>query len=87
MKFLLPFLSLLLSMNTLEAKQLSACHKKCFQKKYQCNIEKSYTYNVYNVCSDDLLACRASCESGKPQNSYATNILPVEIAFHPTLKQ
>lgn len=80
MKFLLPLLALLLSVNILEAKKISACDQKCFQQKYHCNIEKSYTYNS---CSDELFTCRASCQSGKTQRSYANTTLPVEIAFYP----
>lgn len=83
MKYFLPILSLLLSSLSVQAKEKSACDQECFKQKYQCNIEKSYTYNT---CDDDLLSCRASCQSGKTQNSYSAATLPIEIAFHPILK-
>lgn len=83
MKLSLSLISLFLSILPLHAKKISSCDQECFRQKYQCNIEKSYTYNS---CSDELFSCRASCKSGKKQDSYATAMLPIEIAFHPTLK-
>lgn len=83
MKYFLPILSLFLSSLSAQAKETSACDQECFNKKYQCNIDKSYTYNT---CDEDLLSCRASCQSGKTQNSYSAATLPIEIAFRPTLK-
>lgn len=82
MKFLLPLISLFLFSLPVEAKEVSSCDRECFKQKYQCNIDKSYTYNN---CSDELFGCRASCKSGKKQNSYSAATLPIEIAFHPTL--
>lgn len=83
MKLSLFLISIFLSIFPLHAKKMSACHQECFRQKYQCNIEKSYTYNS---CSDELFSCRASCNSGKNSNTYTTAMLPIEIAFHPTLK-
>ena len=82
MKLLLSLLVLLSSLTPGEAKKLSACHKECFNQQYHCNIKKS---GIYNSCSDELFSCRASCQSGKPQNSYATNKLPIAISFYPTV--
>lgn len=82
MKYFLPILSLFLSSLSVQAKEMPACDRECFKKKYQCNIDKSHSYNN---CSDDLFSCRASCKSGKTQNSYSAATLPIEIAFHPTL--
>ena len=82
MKLFFPIISLLLSSFPVQAKKMSPCDHECFKQKYQCNIDKSYTYNS---CSDELFSCRASCKSGKTQNSYSAATLPIEIAFHPTL--
>lgn len=82
MKLFLPLISLFLSTLPLHAKQMSSCDQECFRQKYQCNIDNSYTYNS---CSDELFSCRASCKSGKSHNSYTTAMLPIEIAFHPTV--
>lgn len=82
MKFFTLILSLLLFTLPAQAKELTSCEYSCFEKKYACNIEKSYTYNN---CTDDLFACQASCNSGKKQNIYAS-ALPIDVSFHPRLE-
>lgn len=82
MKFFLSLISLLLFSLSLHAEKITACDRACFKQKYQCNIDKSYTYNT---CSEELFSCRASCNSGKTQNTYSAATLPIEIAFHPTV--
>lgn len=77
MKYLLLLFSLIFSSFSVQAKETSACDQECFQKKYQCNIEKSFTYNN---CSEELLTCRARCKTEKTQNSSAAT-LQQEIAF------
>jgi hypothetical protein len=62
-----------------QAKQMSACHHTCFKQKYQCNINKSYTFNN---CDGELSDCRIGCESksGKKQYASTTNF-PFDISF------
>jgi len=84
MKYLLSLFLLSLSSVSIKAKEMSACDQDCFRQKYQCNIDKSFTYNT---CSEELFTCRASCKSGNPQNSYSEATLPLEVAFYPTLQR
>jgi hypothetical protein len=82
MKLFCLILALLIDSLAAQAKQMSDCHHSCFEHKYQCNINKSHTYNT---CNDDLLRCRVSCQNGTKRNSYAST-LPIDVSFYPTLK-
>lgn len=59
---------------------LSSCHNKCYEGKQACNTRKAYTFNS---CDKHHFACKASCNSGKPQGAYGVHSM--EISFHPVL--
>jgi hypothetical protein len=62
------------------AHSLSTCHKACFESKKACNSEKSHTFNS---CDHELMACKSSCVSGRPQESYHSS--SIEVTFKPIL--
>lgn len=81
MQFLLILVTMLFTTQTLAA-TLSTCDSNCFKAKQACNGKKSHTFNS---CHDDLFICRASCQTGKIQETYRRTTLPIDVAFHPIL--
>jgi hypothetical protein len=80
MKF--HILTLIFAALVLPAKaDLSSCQNSCYETKKRCNDQKKHTFNS---CNQDLFACRASCESGKPHKTYGG--LPLNISFQPILR-
>ena len=83
MKLFSTLLSLLAFVSPLQAKIMSACEHACFEQKYQCNINKSHTYNT---CNEDLLGCRLGCTDNKRHNADSGEAFPLNVSFRPTLK-
>ena len=81
MKILLTLFATLITTQAL-AITLSTCDNNCFKAKQACNGKRSHTFNS---CHDDLFICRASCQTGKTQETYRRRILPLDVAFHPIL--
>jgi len=81
MKFLIILTMTFIFAQSAKADVLSSCQSDCFESKQKCNARKMHTFNT---CHQDLFACRASCESGKPQKTYGA--APIEISFVPILR-
>lgn len=79
MKYLGITLAGLVCTSAVFARDYSACHEKCFLAKASCNAKKSHTFNS---CEPELTACKASCESGRPQEAYRESPA-LEIALNP----
>jgi hypothetical protein len=62
------------------AHSLSTRCDDCYEKKMTCNSEKSHSFNS---CDHELMACKASCVSGRPQGVYHESSF--EVAFKPIL--
>jgi len=82
MRTLISILFSLLCIGSAQALELSSCDQGCFQTKQRCNDKKSHTFNS---CDHELLACKASCTSGKPQEFHRKSP-PFEMAFNPTFE-
>jgi hypothetical protein len=61
----IPFVFVLIFTSPIHAQVMSCCELNCFEQKYQCNIDKSYTFNT---CDKDLFECRVNCQNGKEQD-------------------
>ena len=79
MKYLSLIATLLAFTSAAQAKPMSKCHHTCFEKKYQCNIDKAY---ILNNCDRELADCKQSCESTDGKKHYAsTSTSPFNISF------
>jgi len=79
MKYLFYITGLLFCTLSVQAKPMSECHYACFEQKYQCNIDKSYTLNT---CDKEFAECRLKCESEDGKNLYVSiETSPFEINF------
>lgn len=81
MKYFYLFIGFILCMGPLKAVDLSSCHQNCFKNKLICNQQYGHTVNS---CDKHLMACKGSCNSGKPQNAYYNPSL--KVAFNPILE-
>lgn len=81
MKLLILVMTLSAFAWPVKADVLSTCHSACFKSKQNCNAQNMHTFNT---CNQDLFACRASCESGKPQKNYRAAF--IDISFHSILR-
>lgn len=82
MKYFFLSISFILCMGPLKVGALSSCHQSCFEKKASCDQNNGHTFNS---CSDQLMACKGSCSSGKPHAVYY-NTPALEVAFNPILE-